>query len=177
MTFGFANAPATFQRFVQKILHPCLGKFACVYINDILVYSETAEEHVKHVRKVLQILKDNKLLAKMSKCECFTKEVEYLGHFLSADGIRVDPSKISVIAEWPALRTKTKVQSFLGLANYYHKFINNFSKIALPLSALTHDNVVEPVPWGQTEQTAFGEIKHALTHAPCLRTYYLVIVI
>ncbi len=107
----------------------------------------------------------------MSKCELFTKEVEYLGHFLSADGIRVDPSKISVIAEWPALRTKTEVRSFLGLANYYRKFINNFSKIAAPLSALTHDNVVEPVPWGQTEQTAFGELKHALTHAPCLRTY------
>jgi hypothetical protein len=71
MTFGFANAPATFQRFVQKILHPVLGKCACVHIDDILVYSETAEEHVKHVQQVLQILKDNKLLAKLSKCDFF----------------------------------------------------------------------------------------------------------
>jgi len=141
MTFGFANAPATFQRFVPKILHPALGKFACVY-------SETAEDHVKHVKKVLQIIKDNKLLAKLSKCEFFTKKVEYLGHVLSADGIRVDPSKIKVIVEWPVLRTKTEVRSFLGLANYYCKFIHNFSHIAAPLSALTHDNDLEPVPWG-----------------------------
>ncbi len=90
---------------------------------------------------------------------------------MSADGIRVDLSKIKVIPEWPALQTKTEVRSFLGLANYYHKFIHDFSNIAAPLSALTNHDVLEPVQWGLTQQTAFDRLKHALTHAPCLRTY------
>jgi hypothetical protein len=119
---------------------------------------------------VLQILKDNKL-AKLSKCDFFTNQVEYWGHFLSADGIRVDPSKTKVIAEWPVLWTKTEVCSFLGLASYYCKFIHDFSNIAAPLSALTHNDVLEPVLWGLTQQRAFDRLKHALTHALCLCTY------
>ena len=104
MPFGLTNAPATFQRFVQHVLRDFLGEFACVYIDDILVYSKTAEDHVHHVRQVLEQLKQHQLLAKPSKCEFFAQEVEYLGHIVTSEGIKVDESKIRVIQDWPVLQ-------------------------------------------------------------------------
>ena len=126
MPFGLQNAPATFQRFVQNLFQNVLGDCVCVYMDDILIFSKTEAEHAAHVRHVLDILKQHKLLAKMSKCEFFVKEVEYLGHVVSEHGVSVDPAKVKAISEWPELRTKTEVQSFLGLANYYCRFIENF---------------------------------------------------
>jgi hypothetical protein len=171
MPFGLTNAPATFQRFVQHVLRDFLGEFACVYIDDILVYSKTAEDHVHHVRQVLEQLKQHQLLAKPSKCEFFAQEVEYLGHIVTSEGIKVDESKIRVIQDWPVLQTKTEVRSFLGLANYYRRFIPDFSTMTAPLSALVHDSSPEKVPWLQPQSDAFARVKHALTNAPVLRTY------
>lgn len=171
MPFGLTNAPATFQRFVQNVLHKFLGVFACVYIDDILIYSRTADEHVEHVRAVLDALKSHKLLAKPTKCEWFMSSVEYLGHVVSGSGISVDPEKVRTIAQWPAPQTKTDVRSFLGLANYYRAFIHDFAEIAAPLHTLVHDKLPEHIPWHAEHQRAFDALKHALTHAPVLRTY------
>jgi hypothetical protein len=110
MPFGLTNAPATFQRFVQSVLKDFLGDFACVYIDDILIYSNTAEEHVEHVRKVLAVLQEHKLLAKPTKCEWFVRDVEYLGHRISGDGIAVDRTKVQALADWPTPVTKADVR-------------------------------------------------------------------
>jgi hypothetical protein len=171
MPFGLTNAPATFQRFVNHILQEYLGEFVCVYMDDILIYSNTEEEHIIHVRKVLDILRANKLLAKMSKCDFFAPQVEYLGHIVSAHGVSVDPAKIKAILEWPILRTKTEVRSFLGLANYYRRFIENFSALTAPLSALVHDTAPEHVVWTPALNDTFAKVKHVLTQAPVLRMY------
>lgn len=171
MPFGLTNAPATFQRFVQDILHEFLGDFACVYIDDILIYSKTAEEHVEHVRRVLEVLKQHKLLAKPTKCEWFVTDVEYLGHKISGSGIAVDDDKVKVLKDWPVPTCKTDVRSFLGLANYYRRFIPHFAHITSCLNELVHDNVPETIPWEAKHQHAFETLKHALTHAPVLRTY------
>ena len=171
MPFGLTNAPATFQRFVQEILKDFLGDFACVYIDDILIYSHTAEEHVEHVRKVLDVLKAHKLLAKPTKCEWFATSVEYLGHRISGNGIEVDQEKVRVLAEWPVPQTKADVRSFLGLANYYRRFIHNFADISACLHELVHDKMPDIVPWTDAHQRSFDLLKHALTHAPVLRTY------
>ena len=172
MPFSLTNAPATFQRFVQNVLQDFLGEFAVVYIDDILIYSKSAEEHVEHVRRVLEQLKSHNLLAKPSKCEFFVQSVEYLGHIVTSEGVHVDPAKVRVINEWPTLRTKSEVRSFLGLANYYRRFIKNFSELTTPLSALVHDSSPDnPIPWTQIHSDTFSQIKHVLTHAPVLRTY------
>lgn len=171
MPFGLTNAPSTFQRFVQNVLRDFLGMYACVYIDDILIYSRSAEEHVEHVRNVLNALKTHKLLAKPTKCEWFVPSVEYLGHIISGTGVAVDPAKVSVLAEWPIPQTKTDVRSFLGLANYYRRFIPEFADIAAPLNSLVHDKVPEHIPWHDEHQHAFNTLKHALTHTPVLRTY------
>ena len=171
MPFGLTNAPATFQRFVNHILQEYLCDFVCVYMDDILIYSKTEEEHIQHVKKVLDVLREHKLLAKMSKCEFFASQVEYLGHVVSAHGISVDPAKVKAITDWPVLRSKTEVRSFLGLANYYRRFIENFSAITAPLSALVHDSAPENVEWSPTLDRAFAKVKYVLTHAPVLRTY------
>ena len=171
MPFGLTNAPATFQRFVQTILHNFLGDFACVYIDDILIYSRTPEEHIEHVRKVLDVLQEHRLLAKPTKCEWFMCNVEYLGHTISGKGIAVDPEKVKVLAAWPTPVTKTDVRSFLGLANYYRRFVDNFAEISACLNDLVHDKVPEIVPWASAHDQAFATLKYALTHSPVLRTY------
>ncbi len=171
MPFGLTNAPATFQRFVNHILQDHLGYFVCVYMDDILIYSKTEDEHIWHVQTVLNILRENKLLAKMSKCAFFAPQVEYLGHIVSTHGVAVDPAKVKAITEWPTLQTKTEVSSFLGLANYYRHFIQNFSAITAPLSALVHDSASDRVEWTPSLNDAFTRIKQVLTQAPVLRTY------
>ena len=107
----------------------------------------------------------------MSKCAFFAPQVEYLGHIVSAHGVAVDPAKVKAITEWPTLQTKTEVRSFLGLANYYRRFIQNFSAITAPLSALVHDSAPERVEWTSSLNDAFTRIKQVLTQAPVLRTY------
>jgi hypothetical protein len=132
------NVPATFQGFVTNILQEYHGTFVCVYMDGILIYSATEDEHVEHVRKVLDVFKQHQLLAKLSKCVFFALEVEYLGHVVSANGVAVDPAKVKAILKWPELQTKTEVRSLLGLANYYSCFIAQFSSLTAPLDTLVH---------------------------------------
>ncbi|GKA97545.1 putative reverse transcriptase domain-containing protein [Tanacetum coccineum] len=137
MPFGLTNAPAIFMDLMNRVCRPYLDKFMIVFIDDILIYSKTQEEHVEHLRLVLGLLKKEKLYAKFSKCEFWLREVQFLRHVINGNGIHVDPSKIEAVKDWKAPRTPTKVCLFLGLAGYYRRFIETFSKIAKSLTSLT----------------------------------------
>ena len=123
------------------VFRPFLDQFFIVFIDDILVYSKSEEEHDRHLRFMLQTLRDHQLYAKFSKCEFWLDQVVFLGHLVSKDGIQVDPKKIEVVAERPRPTTVTEVRSFLGLTGYYRRFVKDFSKIAAPLTRLTQKNV------------------------------------
>ena len=127
MSFGLTNAPAVFMDYMNRIFRPYLDKFVIVFIDDILVYSKTEEEHVEHLRTVLQILRDGKLYAKLSKCEFWKSEVKFLGHVVSKQGIAVDPAKVEAVMNWERPTSVTEIRSFLGLAGYYRRFIKGFS--------------------------------------------------
>ncbi|GJW75187.1 reverse transcriptase domain-containing protein [Tanacetum coccineum] len=143
-----------------------LDKFVIVFIDDILIYSKTQEEHIEHLRLVLEFLKKEKLYAKFSKCEFWQREVQFLGHAINGNGIHVDPSKIEAVKNWKAPRTLTKVRSFLGLAGYYRRFIDNFSKIAKSHTILTQKS--KTFNWGEEQECAFQTLKDKLCNAPIL---------
>ncbi|KAA3461490.1 Retrotransposon protein [Gossypium australe] len=129
MPFGLTNAPAVFMDLMSH-------KFVVVFIDDILIYSQEENEHAEHLRTILQILRDNQLYAKCSKSEFWLKKVGFLGHIVSGDGVRVDPSKISAIVDWKPPKNVSEVRSFLGLAGYYRRFAKGFSMIATPMTKL-----------------------------------------
>jgi transposase InsO family protein len=166
MPFGLTNAPATFQSLVQDILRPHLDAFVIVYIDDILIYSQNEAEHMQHVRKVLELLRQHKMYGKISKCEFFKEAVEYLGHIISSKGISTDPKKITTIQDWPQPKNIKELQSFLGLCNYYRRFILDYSKVAAPLTDLTHKDT--PYHWSDHCDQAFLELKKRMTEAPVL---------
>ena len=171
MPFGLTNAPATFQTLMNDIFRDLLDVCVIVYLDDILVYSKDEEDHEQHLRQVLQRLKDNQLYAKLSKCTFFANSIEYLGHIVDGEGLRPNPRLIQALIDFPRPKTLKELQSFLGLANYYRKFISNFSHIALPLTDATWNATqsnLRPIEWTQPMQAAFDELKKALTTAPCL---------
>ncbi|GJY68983.1 putative reverse transcriptase domain-containing protein [Tanacetum coccineum] len=143
MPFGLTNAPAVFMDLMNIVCRPYLDKFVIVFIDDILIYSKTREEHVEHLRLVLELLKRENMYAKFYKCELWLREVQFLGHVINGNGIHVDPSKIKAVKNWKAPRTSSKVSSFLGLAGYYRRFIENFSKIAKSLTILTQKSLLD----------------------------------
>src|SRR4051812_32344711 len=128
MPFGLTNAPATFQALMQEVLRPFLDIFVIVYIDDILIYSKNEQEHTEHLRQVLQALRQHKLYGTMTKCKFFKESVEYLGHVISKEGIATDPKKVEIIKTWPKPNNLKELQSFLGLCNYYRRFIADYSK-------------------------------------------------
>ena len=136
MPFGLTNAPSTFQSLMNSIFKKFLRKFVLVFFDDILIYSKTWKEHLQHVNQVLQLLKDHQLYAKPSKCAFGLKEVEYLGHKVSHDGVKVDLNKIKAIMEWPIPKTTKKLRGFLGLTGYCRRFVKNYGHIAAPLTPL-----------------------------------------
>ncbi|GKE22829.1 putative reverse transcriptase domain-containing protein [Tanacetum coccineum] len=129
MPFGLTNAPAVFM---NRVCKPYLEEFVIVCIDDILVYSKSKEDNEDHMRLMLELLKKERLYAKFSKCECCFQEVHFLGHVVNHNGIHVDPGKIEAVKNWKVPTTPSEVRSFLGLAGYYRRFIENFSKIAKP---------------------------------------------
>eukprot|EP00833_Pecoramyces_ruminatium_P006824 jgi/Orpsp1_1/1180856/evm.model.c7180000074882.1 len=167
MPFGLTNAPATFQSFINAVLRPYLEKCVILYLDDILIYSKTLEEHHKQVRDVLQTLIKNNLYAKLEKCEFDKDKVEFLGHVLSGSGVSTDPKKIQTVAEWPTPTNVKDVQRFLGLCNYYRRFVNNFAKIAKPLHNLTRKGI--KFHWSEKCNKAFIELKKRLTSSPVLQ--------
>ena len=168
LPFGLTNAPATFQSLMNSILKPYLGKFSVVYLDDILIYFNTPEEHLQHLQMILDTLRNHKLYAKLDKCDFFQDKVEYLGHIISKDGIAPDPSKISAILQWPTPKTLTDVRSFLGLMNYYRQFIKNYAKIASPISDLLRKSDAT-FSWTDNATIAFRTLKKLITSAPILR--------
>ena len=169
MPFGLCNAPATFQRMMNDILREHLDSFVIVYLDDILIYSKTKEEHAAHLRQVLTLLRQNQLYAKASKCEFGMPKTEFLGHIVSADGIATDPKKIKAVQEWPTPTSATELRSFIGLANYYRRFVNKFSHIAAPLTELLGKDKWQPDSWGPPQEEAFTKLKEALVTAPVLQ--------
>jgi hypothetical protein len=136
VSFGLSNAPVVFMSLMNGVFRDYLDTFVIIFLDDILVYSRTEEEHEQHLRMVLQVLRDHQLYAKLSKCSFYQERIHYLGHIISKDGIVVDHEKIESIREWSALRNVMEVRSFMGLVGYYRRFIAGFSKIAHPITFL-----------------------------------------
>ncbi|KAJ9519470.1 hypothetical protein QJQ45_000563 [Haematococcus lacustris] len=171
LSFGLCNAPATFQRVMNDAFAPVLNQCALVYLDDILVMSKSVDEHLKHLRKVFDLLRLNKLFAKQSKCEFMRSTLKFLGHVIFAGAIAVDPEKIKSISSWPVPQSLQQLQSFLGAANFVRKFVHNFSVLAAPLtdlcgkagdSFLWHN-------WPADELKAFASLKAAVAQVPMLR--------
>jgi len=166
MPFGLSNAPSAFQRFMNDIFSNLLDVSVVIYLDDILIYSDNMDDHKKHVKEVLRRLRENQLYASPTKCVFHQNRIEFLGFVLGADGLRMDESKIQTIQEWPTPRRVKDVQSFLGFANFYRRFINNYAKVTSPLTRLTRKN--EPWTWITDCQAAFDNLKEAFTTAPIL---------
>lgn len=164
--FGLTNAPAVFQALVNDVLRDMLNRFVFVYLDNILVFSCSHEEHVTHVRLVHQRLLDNKLFVKAEKCEFHSKTVSFLGFIIEQGQLRPDPEKIRAVLEWPEPATRKQLQRFLRFANFYRQFIENYSRIAAPLSKLT--SVKQDFIWSPVAQAAFEKLKSLLSSAPVL---------
>ncbi|KAL0549941.1 hypothetical protein IC582_014436 [Cucumis melo] len=166
MAFGLTNAPAVFMDLMNRVFREFLDTFVIVFIDDILIYSKTEAEHEEHLRMVLQTLRDNKLYAKFLKCEFWLKQVSFLGHVVSKAGVSVDPAKIEAVTSWTRPSTVSEVRSFLGLAGYYRRFVENFSRIATPLTQLTRKGT--PFVWSKACEDSFQNLKQKLVTAPVL---------
>jgi len=166
MPFGVTNASAVFMDYMNQIFCPYLDKFMVVFIDDILIYSQNKEEHAGHLRVVLEVLREHQLYDKLSKCEFWLGEVQFLGHVISSQGIAVDPSKIETVLKWERPQTVTEVRSFLGLAGYYRRYLEGFSKMVSPLTQLTRKD--QPFSWTDKCEECFGEMKRRLTTTPIL---------
>ena len=164
MPFGLTNAPATFQRMMNQLLAPLLNSFVQVYLDDIFIYSADPQQHDEHVRTVLDILQNEKLIAKKSKCAFFYQELRFLGHVITADGIKADPDKIDKVKYWPTPTTIKEAQMFMGLTSYYRKFIKGHSKIANPI----HKFITKDEKWGEAQDIAFNKLKESLINSPVL---------
>jgi hypothetical protein len=166
MSFGLTNAPAYFMYLMNSVFMNELDKFVVVFIDDILIYSKSKVEHAKHIRIVLQRLRDHKLYAKFSKCEILLDNVKFLGHTISKDGISVDPSKVQEVMDWKPPKSVHQIRSFLGLAGYYHRFLPDFSRIAKPMTKLLKKGV--KLVWSEECDQAFHTLRKHLTSAPVL---------
>jgi hypothetical protein len=181
MPFGLTNAPAAFQAYINQALAGLVDVTCIVYLDDILVFSDTEEEHVGHVKEVLQRLREAKLYLKLSKCEFHTRETEFLGYIVCPEGVKVDPSRVATIQEWPMPRTVRDIRVFIGFMNYYRRFIANFSQIALPLTTLTQKGPdaargghaqrreeSQPIKIEEKAKEAFKILKKAFLKVPIL---------
>lgn len=166
MPFGVTNAPAIFMNYMNRIFHAFLDNFVVVFIDDILIYSKSKEEHKGHLHKVLQVLKEKQLYANLGKCEFWLEDVKFLGHVISKDGIAVDPIKVEAVVAWERTKTAAEIRSFVGLAGYYRRFIEGFSKIVSPLTQLTKKNQI--FAWTEECEKSFELMKEKLTTSPVL---------
>jgi hypothetical protein len=163
MSFGLTNAPAYFMYLMNKMFMEYLDKFVVVFIDDILIFSKTEEEHEKHLRMVLQKLRSNQLCAKFSKYEFWLTKVAFLGHVISIGGVSVNLSKVKDVLNWMPLMNASEIWSFLELTGYYRWFIEDFSKIAKPMTRLLEKN--KDFDWTEECQASFEEFKKRVTSA------------
>jgi hypothetical protein len=160
MSFELTNALAYFLYLMNKVFMEYLDKFVMVFIDDILVYSRSEEEHEEHLHLALQKLRENRLYAKLSKCEFWMKQVAFLGHVISKGGISVDTSKVQDVLSWNALTSVSDIRSFLGLAGYYRRFIEGFSKTSKPMAELLEMD--KKFEWTSACEASFQELKRRL---------------
>ena len=166
MPFGLTNAPAAFMSLMNRVFRAYLDRFVIVFIDDILVYSKSRKQHARHLRIILETLRAEQLYAKFNKCEFWLSQVGFLGHVISAEGVNVDPQKIEAVMNWSRPNSVTEIRSFLGLAGYYRRFVQDFSRIAAPLTKLTRKGV--RFEWSDKCESSFQELKSRLTSAPVL---------
>ncbi|GKE37902.1 putative reverse transcriptase domain-containing protein, partial [Tanacetum coccineum] len=166
MPFSLTNTPAVFIDLKNRVCKPYLDKFVIVFIDDILIYSKNKQEYEEHLKLILELLKKEELYAKFSKCEFWIPKVQFLGHVIDSEGIYVDPAKIKSIKDWASSKSPTEIHQFLGLAGYYRRFIEGFSKIAKPMTKLTQKKV--KFEWGDKQEAAFQLLKQKLCSAPIL---------
>ncbi|XP_047173857.1 uncharacterized mitochondrial protein AtMg00860-like [Vigna umbellata] len=166
MPFGVTNALVIFMDYMNLILRLWLDKFVVVFIDDILIYLRDHEKHVEHLRIVLETLRKHQLFGKLSKCEFWLEEIQFLGHVISAKGIFVDPTKVEAVLKWERPKTMLEIRSFMGLAGYCRRFFEGFSKIVGPLTQLPRKE--QPFLWTDKCETSFEEMKKRLTSAPVL---------
>jgi hypothetical protein len=168
MPFGLTNAPATFMRLMDDVLRPFTNSFMVVYLDDILIFNRMWEEHMRHIQQVLITLQQHKLYANLEKCSFGMNKFQYLGYIVDEHGVHVDPAKIQVIRDWPTSTTLTEFRSFLGLANFYRRFMLGFSHIAWALNQVTKGDGRTKFVWGKEQQRAFNDLKNHLCSAPVL---------
>ncbi len=168
LPFGLVNALAVFQALINDVLRDMLNIFVFVYLDDILIFSNSLQEHTLHVRRVLQRLLENRLFVKAEKCVFHASSVSFLGSVVSAEGIGMDPAKVRAVMDWPVPDSRTALQRFLGFANFYRRFIHNFSQVAAPLTALTSTKSL--YAWSNAAQEAFDRLKGLFSSAPILIT-------
>ncbi|CAN2387827.1 Reverse transcriptase (RNA-dependent DNA polymerase), partial [Pristimantis euphronides] len=172
MPFGLSNAPGTFQRLMEHCLGDLNFESVLIYLDDVVVFGETFEDHLQRLRQVLQRLRDHGLKIKPKKCQLFRRRIEYLGHVITPEGVQPAVSKIEAIQEWPQPRTLREVRAFLGLAGYYRRFIPKFAHRVGPLNELMRGTAGgpknRPIQWGSRQEEAFKDVKAALTNAPTL---------
>ncbi|KAL0187602.1 hypothetical protein M9458_014701, partial [Cirrhinus mrigala] len=168
MPFGLVNSPSIFQAFINDTFRDMLNRWVIIYIDDILIFSDTMDQHVQHVRAVLQRLIDNQLYAKMEKCEFHQTVTSFLGCIISAEGVAMDERKVNAVLEWPQPTTVKELQRFLGFANFYRHFIRNFSTVAAPLTTMLRKGR-QHLSWSPTATEAFRKLKARFTSAPILR--------
>ncbi|CAI7790846.1 unnamed protein product [Closterium sp. NIES-53] len=166
MPFGLTNAPLTFQLTMNRVFRNLLDRCVIVYLDDILIFSKTREQHLHDLDAVFKRLQENRLITKGSKCEFFKQELEFLGHVISRNGIKIDPAKIKTIQEWKSPTNVTELQSFLGFVNYVRRFIPNMAGITSPLTDLLHKD--RNFVWGEEAEAAFQELKNFLVSPPVL---------
>src|SRR6266540_2705480 len=168
MPFGLCNALATFQWLMNQVLRKYLEKFVLVYLDDIIIYSKTFEEYKEYVRLIFEVLRAASLMMKPKKCKFTQKELQFLGHIISAEGIRTDPDKIAKMVTLAPSTNLKELRSRLGLFSYYRQYIKGFSNITRPMYELTREEDGKPVPfeWTSDRQKAFKAIKAKLAMAP-----------
>ena len=166
MPFGLTNAPAAFMDLMNRVFQPYLDQFVVVFVDNILIYSQSEVEHEDHLRIVLQLLRDHQLYAKFSKCEFWLTEVGFLGHVESASSVSVDLGKVDAVMSWQRPKSVFEIRSFLGLVGYYRRFIKDFSQLAAPMMRLTRKEV--KFVWDDSCERVFQELKRRLTSATIL---------
>jgi hypothetical protein len=158
MPFGLTNAPSSFMRLMNEVLRAFIGKFVMVYIDEILIYSKSIDEHIDHLRAVFKAIRDAHLFDNLEKCTFYTDRVSFLGYVVTPQGIEVDHAKVEAIHGWSIPKNLSQVRNFLGLARIYRHFVKDFSTTAAPV----------PFSWGTRQEYAFDMLKDKLTHAPLL---------
>ena len=170
MPFDLCNAPATFQSYINDVLHEFLDEFCVAYLDDVLIYTDDSlEDHINHVRQVLQRLLDNGLYVKLEKCEFHVQETKFLGFIISPNDIAMDPDRIAIIVDWPTPKSQHDILVFLGFANFYRRFMEAYSRVVLPLTNLLRKS--QRFFWTKWAQQAFDTLKKLFTEAPILKHF------